>query len=75
MKFINIIYFVLAVFILAFGIAAMVSGQGKTWANICILLIGLYFMYRGFAVTWNNRLRREEEQRRIDGGNDDPANA
>ena len=50
MKFINIIYFVLAVFILA-------------------------FVYRGFAVTWNNRLRREEEQRRLDGGNDDPANA
>jgi len=68
MRHINILYFVFAVFALAFGITLLVSGQGKLWANIGIVLIGLYYLYRGIAITYNNRLRKEDE-------NNDPANA
>ena len=45
-KYINIIYFLFAAFILYFGIATLLGGEGKLWANICIVLIGLYFLYR-----------------------------
>ena len=42
---------------------------------ICILLIGLYFLYRGIATTVNARIRRSrEEQERTDREND-PENA
>lgn len=61
-KYINIIYFVFAIFIIAFGITVLVTGSGKLWANICIILIGLYFLYRGIAVTVNNARRREREK-------------
>ena len=53
-RYINIIYFLFAAFILYFGIATLLGGEGKLWANICIVLIGLYFLYRGIAVTVNN---------------------
>ena len=61
-KFINIIYFILAIFIIAFGVVTLVTGSGKLWAEICIILIGLYFLYRGVAVTVNNARRRERER-------------
>ena len=61
-KFINIIYFVIAIFIIGFGVTVLVSGSGKLWANICIIVIGLYFLYRGIAVTVNNAHRREREK-------------
>lgn len=74
-KFMNIIYFVFAVFIIGFAVTLLVSGSGKLWANICILLIGIYFLYRGVAVTVNNAHRRERERlSQADNGND-PANA
>ncbi len=60
-RYINIIYFVFAAFILWFGIATLVGGEGKLWANICIILIGLYFLYRGIAVTVNNSRRKERD--------------
>ena len=62
MRHINIIYFVFAAFILFFGIATLINGSGKLWANICIVLIGLYFLYRGIAITVNNAHRRERER-------------
>lgn len=61
-KFINIIYFVIAIFIIGFGVTVLVSGSGKLWANICIIVIGLYFLYRGIAVTVNNARRKEREK-------------
>ena len=74
-KFMNIIYFVFAVFIIGFAITLLVSGSGKLWANICILLIGLYFLYRGIAITVNNAHRKERERLSGEDRNNDPANA
>jgi len=74
-KYINIIYFVFAVFILAFGVAVLAKGEGKLWANICIVLIGLYFLYRGIAVTVNNSRRAERERLANEDKGNDPANA
>lgn len=61
-RYINILYFIIAVFILGFGIKILAAGEGKLWTNICIVLIGLYFLYRGIAVTVNEKRRREREQ-------------
>ena len=75
MKYTNLLYFVLSAFILFFGGKLLLSGEGKTVTNICILLIGLYFLYRGIATTVNARIRRSrEEQERTDREND-PENA
>lgn len=72
MKYINIIYFVFAAFILGFGAVVLIKGIGKPLTDIIILIIGLYFLYRGIAVTVNEKHRREREDQ--DNGND-PANA
>lgn len=72
MRHIGILYFVFAAFILSYGIITLVEGAGKLWADIGIVLIGIYFLYRGIATTVNNRHRREREAE--DNGND-PANA
>ena len=75
MKYTNLLYFVLSAFILFFGGKLLLSGEGKTATNICILLIGLYFLYRGIATTVNARIcRSREEQERTDREND-PENA
>ncbi len=74
-KYINIIYFLFAAFILYFGIATLLGGEGKLWANICIVLIGLYFLYRGIAVTVNNRRRAERERLMEEDKGNDPSNA
>lgn len=74
-KYTNIIYFVFAVFILGFGITTLANGAGKLWADIGIVLIGLYFLYRGIAVTVNNKRRRELEEARVRDKDKDPANA
>ena len=75
MKYTNILYFVLSAFILFFGGRLLLAGEGKTATNICILLIGLYFLYRGIATTVNARIRHShEEQERTDREND-PENA
>ena len=74
-KYMNIIYFVFAAFILYFGAATLINGEGKLWANICIVLIGLYFLYRGIAVTVNNSRRRERERLADEDRNNDPANS
>jgi hypothetical protein len=72
MKHIGIVYFVFAVAIMAYGITALVDGTGRLWANIGIVVIGLYFLYRGIATTVNNRIRR---QRELEDKDNDPANA
>ena len=74
-KYINIIYFLFAAFILYFGIATLLGGEGKLWANICIVLIGLYFLYRGIAVTVNNIRRAERERLMEEDRGNDPTNA
>ena len=74
-KFMNLIYFVFAVFIRGFAAAMLIGGSGKLWANICILLIGLYFLYRGIAVTVNNARRKERERLSERDRDNDPANA
>ena len=74
-KFLNIIYFIVAAFIIAFGVAAVVNGSGKTWANILILLIGCYFVYRGIALTVNAKRRAERVNLESQDKNNDPANA
>ena len=74
-KYIKILYIIYAAFILYFGIATLVNGEGKLWANICIVLIGVYFLYRGVAVTVNNKRRNERERLQEEDRNNDPANA
>ena len=74
-KFINIIYFLFAAFILYFGVATLLGGEGKLWANICITLIGVYFLYRGIAVTVNNARKSERERLANEDKGNDPANA
>lgn len=74
-KYINIIYFLFAAFILYFGVTTLVAGEGKLWADICIVLIGLYFLYRGIAVTVNNARRKERERLADEDRNNDPTNA
>ncbi|MBR4756274.1 MAG: hypothetical protein IK076_04965 [Bacteroidales bacterium] len=74
-KYINILYFVFAAFILWFGIATLAGGEGKLWANICIVLIGLYFLYRGIAVTVNNSRRKERDRLTEEDSKNDPANS
>ena len=74
-RYINIIYFLFAAFILYFGIATLLGGEGKLWVNICIVLIGLYFLYRGIAVTVNNARRKERERLNAEDNDNDPANA
>lgn len=61
MRYANLLYFVLAAFILVFGVVALFGEGGKLWANIAIILIGLYFLYRGVAITVNARNRRLRE--------------
>jgi hypothetical protein len=51
------------------------NGSGKTWQNILIVLIGLYFAYRGVATIHNAKVRKEQEDLGAGDGNDDPANA
>lgn len=74
-KYIGIIYLVLALFILFFGIANFVKGAGQAWQNILIVLIGLYFAYRGVASVHNAVVRKENEDRGYEDENNDPANA
>ncbi|MBQ6286039.1 MAG: hypothetical protein IJK73_00055 [Bacteroidales bacterium] len=74
-KYTNILYFIFALFILAFGITSLFSGEGKLWADICIVLIGLYFLYRGIAVTVNNAHRKERELLSAEDKDNDAANA
>lgn len=72
MKYIFVLYFVFAVFIIGFGSALLISGVPFSWKIGGILLIGLYFLYRWIATCVNQKRRRELEE--IDKGND-PANA
>ena len=72
MKYAYILYFVFAVFIIGFGSALLINGMPISWKIVCILLIGVYFLYRGIATCVNQKRRREREE--IDNGND-PANA
>jgi 4-hydroxybenzoate polyprenyltransferase len=72
MKYIYILYFVFAVFIIGFGSALLINGVPVSWKIVCILLIGVYFLYRVTAVCINQKRRREYEK--IDNEND-PANA
>lgn len=72
MKYAYILYFVFAVFIIGFGSALLIKGVPISWKIVCILLIGVYFLYRGIATCVNQKRRREREE--FDKGND-PANA
>ncbi|MBP3236250.1 MAG: hypothetical protein LKK16_00605 [Bacteroidales bacterium] len=63
-----IVYFVFSAFILYFGIANMINGQGKLWVNILIVVIGIYFLYRCIATAIY------AHREKIDEGND-PANS
>ena len=74
-NYLGIVYLVLAEFIIIFGTAKFINGSGKTWQNILIVLIGLYFAYRGVATIHNAKVRKEQEDLRAGDGNDDPANA
>lgn len=72
MRYTNILYFIFAAFILFFGTFLLVKGSGRLWMNMLIELIGLYFLYRGVALTVNEKHRRERE---TEDGRNDPANA
>ena len=74
-KYLGIVYLVLAVFVIIFGTANFINGSGKTWQNILIVLIGLYFAYRGVATIHNAKVRKDQEDLGAGDGNDDPANA
>ena len=47
MKYAYILYFVFAVFIIGFGSALLINGMPISWKIVCILLIGVYFLYCG----------------------------
>lgn len=72
MRYANILYFIFSAFIIGFGITVLASPGGKLWQEILILAIGLYFLYRGIALTVNERNRRERERQ---DRNNDPTNA
>ena len=72
MKYIYILYFVFAVFIIGFGSALLINGVPFSWKTACILLIGVYFLYRGVAACVNQKRRSRCED--IDNEND-PTNA
>lgn len=74
-KYIGVIYLVLALFILLFGIANFIKGAGQAWQNILIVLIGLYFAYRGVASIHNAAVLKERENRGAEDQDNDPANA
>ena len=74
-KYIGIVYLVLAVFILFFGITNFVKGAGQAWQNILIVLIGLYFAYRGVASVYNAGVRKKNEALESEDEHNDPANA
>lgn len=61
MKYIGIIYFILAAFIIVFGVLNLVNGSGRLWINILIVVIGAYYLYRGVATTVNRINRSKEE--------------
>ncbi len=75
MKYVHYLYFVLAAFILFFAAKLLIAGEGKMGTNICILLIGIYFLYRGIASTVNARIRRERERQEETDRSNDPENA
>ena len=74
-QYIGVIYLVLALFILLFGIANFIKGAGQAWQNILIVLIGLYFAYRGVASIHNAAVLKERENRGAEDQDNDPANA
>lgn len=74
MRYANILYFVFSAFIIGFAVVVLVSPGGKLWQELLILLIGLYFLYRGYALTVNQIRRRQRERERESRGND-PSNA
>ncbi len=53
MKYVYILYFVFAVFIIGFGSTLLINGVPVSWKIVCILLIGSYFLYRGIATCVN----------------------
>lgn len=67
MKYLDILYYIFALIVLAYGVACLVTGSGKTYASIIFIAIGLYFAWRGTVFT---RARRQRD--RYHG--DDPAN-
>ncbi|MDI9551143.1 MAG: hypothetical protein ACOX5T_01570 [Candidatus Cryptobacteroides sp.] len=74
MRYANILYFVFSAFIIGFSVTMLASPGGKLWQELLILLIGLYFLYRGYALTVN-RIRRRERERERENHGDDPSNA
>lgn len=74
-KYLGIVYLVLAVFVILFGTANFINGSGKTWQNILIVLIGLYFAYRGVASVYNAGVRKKNEALASEDEHNDPANA
>lgn len=74
-KYINVLYFVFSAFILGFSLTLIFKGEGVLWQNLLIGLIGLYFLYRGIAVTVNNKRRRENERLLDEDRKNDPDNA
>lgn len=74
-RYIGILYFIISIIVLAFGIMTLVQGEGKLWANICIVLIGVYFLYRGVAAMVNENIRRKREALEEDDRRNDPSNS
>lgn len=67
MKYAYILYFVFAVFIIGFGSALLINGMPISWKIVCILLIGVYFLYRGIATCVNQKRRRKSVRRSTTG--------
>lgn len=74
-RYIGILYFIISIIVLSFGIMALIQGGGKLWADICIVLIGAYFLYRGVATTVNENIRRKREVLEEDDRRNDPSNS
>ena len=58
MKYLDILYYLVALMALAYGIAGIVNGIDKPLISWIIVGLGLYFTWRGTQITRARRARR-----------------
>ena len=58
MKYLFILYYLMGLIAMAWGIAGLVNGGGKTLTFLAILAIGVYFIARGIYLTVHRKYGR-----------------
>ena len=59
---VNALYFIFGAGALGYGIGTLIKGRASVWTGVVIVLIGLYFLYRGIAKAVNESHRRQRER-------------